>query len=129
MRHLSIAILSACLAAPAVVAADAPTAPPATQALLHDIGTAPSAARIEADIRKLVSFGTRHTLSDTKSDARGLGAERSWIPAEFERISEQCGGCLEVIDGGDKISGEARIPDPTDADGPVALQHATQSPA
>src|SRR3546814_1058475 len=106
MRHLPIAILSACLAAPAVLAADAPTAPPAMQALLHDIGTAPSAERIESDIRKLVSFGTRHTLSDTKSDARGIGAARRWIHAEFERISAQCGGCLEVIDVGDTISGE-----------------------
>src|SRR3546814_1326470 len=102
MRHLSIAILSACLAAPAVVAADAPTAPPATQALLHDIGTAPSAARIEADIRKLVSFGTRHTLSDTKSDSRGIGAPRRCIHAEFQRIPAQCGGCLGVIELGEQ---------------------------
>src|SRR3546814_20522097 len=109
LRPRPIAILSACLAAPAVVAADAPTAPPATQALLHDIGTAPSAERIESDIRKLVSFGTRHTLSDTKSDARGIGAARRWIHAEFERISAQCGGCLAVIDVGDTISGEERI--------------------
>src|SRR3546814_9608507 len=61
MRHLPIAILSACLAAPAVLAADAPTAPPAMQALLHDIGTAPSAERIESDIRKLVSRSEEHT--------------------------------------------------------------------
>src|SRR3546814_11179817 len=89
MRHLPIAILSACLAAPAVVAADAPTAPPATPALLHDIGTAPSAERIESDIRKLVSFGTRHTLSDTKSDTRGIGAARAWTHADVDRTSAQ----------------------------------------
>src|SRR3546814_14609169 len=81
MRHLPIAILSACLAAPAVLAADAPTAPPAMQALLHDIGPAPSAERIESDIRQLVSFGPRPTLPDTKSDAlrknrRAAGRER-----------------------------------------------------
>lgn len=52
--------------------------------------------RIEADIRKLVSFGTRHTMSETESDTRGIGAARRWIKAEFERISESCGGCLEV---------------------------------
>src|SRR3546814_5412323 len=84
------------------------------QALLHDIGTAPSAERIESDIRKLVSFGTRHTLSDTKSDTRGIGAARRWIHAEFERISAQCGGCLEVIDVAGTISGEERIPEPTE---------------
>src|SRR3546814_18919207 len=76
MRHLSIAILSACLAAPAVVAADAPTAPPATQALLHDIGTAPPAARIEAAIRKPASFGTRHTLPANTPAAPGAGQRR-----------------------------------------------------
>src|SRR3546814_514712 len=128
MRHLPIAILSACLAAPAVVAADAPTAPPATQALLHDIGTAPSAERIESDIRKLVSFGTRHTLSDTKSDTRGIGAARRWIPAEFERISAQCGGCLEVIDVAGTISGEERIPEPTEVVSVLAIQRGTADP-
>src|SRR3546814_14788321 len=67
-----------------------------------------------SDIRKLVSFGTRHTLSDTKSDTRGIGAARRWIHAEFERISAQCGGCLEVIDVAGTISGEERIHEPTE---------------
>src|SRR3546814_4809828 len=126
MRHLPIAILSACLAAPAVVAADAPTAPPATQALLHDIGTAPSAERIESDIRKLVSFGTRHTLSDTKSDTRGIGAARRWIHAEFERISAQCGGCLAVIDVAGTIPREERIPEPTEVVSVLAIQRRSE---
>lgn len=45
--------------------------------------------RIEADIRKLASFGTRHTLSDTKSKKRGIGAARRWLEKEFERISKE----------------------------------------
>src|SRR5690606_29441320 len=118
---------SACLVAPAA-AAEAPAAPPATQALLHDIGTAPSAARIEAAIRKLVSFGTRHTLSDTTSGTRGIGAARRWVHAEFERISAQCGGCLEVIDVGDTISGEERIPEPTEVVSVLAIQRGTADP-
>jgi len=52
--------------------------------------------RIEEDIEKLVSFGTRHTLSDTTSDRRGIGAARRWLKAEFDHISKDCGGCLEV---------------------------------
>jgi Zn-dependent M28 family amino/carboxypeptidase len=127
MRSPFVVALSACLAAP-VMAADAPAAPPATQALLYDIGTAPSPARIEADIRKLVSFGTRHTLSDTTSDTRGIGAARRWIHAEFERISAQCGGCLEVIDVGDTISGEPRIPDPVEVVSVLAIQRGTSDP-
>ncbi len=44
-------------------------------------------ARIEADVRTLVDFGTRHTMSDTKSDTRGIGAARRWIKKQFEDIS------------------------------------------
>ncbi|GAB4251548.1 MAG: M20/M25/M40 family metallo-hydrolase [Ekhidna sp.] len=62
----------------------------------YEIVDAVDAARIEKDIQKLVSFGTRHTMSETESDTRGIGAARRWIMAEFEKISESCGGCLEV---------------------------------
>ena len=54
------------------------------------------ADRIENDIRILANFGTRHTLSDTISTTRGIGAARRWIYQEFIKISEACGGCLEV---------------------------------
>ena len=54
-------------------------------------------ARIERDIRKLASFGTRHTLSDTQSKTRGIGAARQWLAEELGRISaEHHGGKLEV---------------------------------
>lgn len=64
---------------------------------LHKIGTASSSERLEIDIRMLADFGTRHTLSDTVSDVRGIGAARRWIKAEFDKISNECGGCLEVF--------------------------------
>ena len=64
--------------------------------VLTEIATAPSSERIEKDIRKLVSFGTRHTLSDTISQTRGIGAARRWIKSEFENISLSCNNCLEV---------------------------------
>ena len=70
--------------------------PPDRDLRIRDITEAVSTDRIEADIRTLVGFGTRHTLSDTLSDTRGIGAARRWIHAEFERISDACGGCLEV---------------------------------
>src|SRR5437660_10936254 len=47
-----------------------------------------SRERIEANIRKLVSFGTRNSLSDTESNARGIGAARRWIKSELERCSQ-----------------------------------------
>ncbi len=64
--------------------------------ILSEIATAPLAGRIEKDIRKLVSFGTRHTLSDTISKTRGIGAARRWIKSTFETISGDCNHCLEV---------------------------------
>ena len=70
--------------------------PPAFDRRVEEIVDAVSAERIEADIRKLVGFGTRHTLSDTVSETQGIGAARRWIRAEFEVISGECGGCLEV---------------------------------
>ncbi|MDG1343945.1 MAG: M28 family metallopeptidase [Flavobacteriaceae bacterium] len=52
--------------------------------------------RIESDIKKLVSFGTRHTLSDTISITTGIGAARRWIKKSFKDISSNCNNCLEV---------------------------------
>ncbi|NIM52126.1 MAG: M28 family peptidase [Gemmatimonadales bacterium] len=72
-------------------------APPQDDLTIYQIVDAVSAQRIESDIRTLVSFGTRHTLSDTLSPTRGIGAARRWIKAEFDRISAACGGCLEVF--------------------------------
>ena len=56
-----------------------------------------SAERIEQSINKLVSFGTRHTLSDTISNKTGIGAARRWIKKSFEEISSECNNCLEVF--------------------------------
>ena len=56
-----------------------------------------SSKRIENDIKTLVSFGTRHTLSDTLSKVRGIGAARRWIKSEFNNISKDCDGCLDVF--------------------------------
>jgi len=96
--------------------------------LRHQLAADVSADRIQADIEKLVSFGTRHTLSDTVSDTRGIGAARRWIEAEFNRISADCGGCLEVITVSDVISGERRIPEPTEVVSVLAIQRGTLDP-
>jgi Zn-dependent M28 family amino/carboxypeptidase len=66
--------------------------------MIFDIVESISAERLESDIQTLVSFGTRHTMSDTVSDTRGIGAARRWIKSEYEKISEACGGCLEVYE-------------------------------
>ena len=68
-----------------------------TDQRIYDIIEAVSAERIKADVTTLVNFGTRHTLSDTTSQTRGIGAARRWIKSEFENTSKECGDCLEVF--------------------------------
>jgi Zn-dependent M28 family amino/carboxypeptidase len=95
---------------------------------IYDIVEAPSSDRVERDIRTLAGFGTRHTLSDTTSDSRGIGAARRWVQAEFERISADCGGCLEVETQRFVVSGESRIPDATTIVNVYAVQRGTTHP-
>ena len=102
--------------------------PPASVPVLYEIAAAVRADRIEADVRRLAGFGTRHTASDTVSDTRGIGAARRWIRAEFERISAACGGCLEVVEQRRVISGERRIPDPVEVVNVLAIQRGTADP-
>ncbi len=58
-----------------------------------------SAERVQADLARLVSFGTRSTLSSMDAElppGQGINAAADWITSEFEAISKECGGCLEV---------------------------------
>jgi len=55
-----------------------------------------SAKNIEATIRKLVSFKSRHTLSDTTSKSTGSGAARNWIKAEMEKYAAESNGRMTV---------------------------------
>ena len=67
-----------------------------TDMRLYDMIKGISSTRIAQDVKTLVDFGTRHTLSDTISSTQGIGAARRFIKKEFEAISLACGGCLEV---------------------------------
>ncbi|MGD0570785.1 MAG: M28 family metallopeptidase [Candidatus Sulfotelmatobacter sp.] len=75
-----------------------------------------SADRIRANIEKLVSFGTRSTISAQDPAAiasgRGVGAAREWIKSEFERYAQDCGGCLEVKTDTFTEPAADRIPQP-----------------
>ncbi|MDX1939170.1 MAG: M28 family metallopeptidase [Saprospiraceae bacterium] len=109
---------------------NAQTVAPQIDPRIYEIAKAPSAQRIEADIRKLVSFGTRNTFSDTLSETRGIGAARRWIKSEFDKISKECGGCLEVsfqyaLAKGDERS---RIKNDTWIVNVIAIQRGTVHP-
>ncbi len=127
MRIINVSAASALLLMAQMAVAQAPVEPESRE-IRHILAADVSADRIEKDIRTLVSFGTRHTLSETESDTRGIGAARRWVEQEFKNISRECGGCLEVFTVGDVISGERRIPDPTDVVNVVAIQRGTLDP-
>src|SRR4029079_6119927 len=88
-----------------------------------------SAKIIEATIRKLVSFGTRNTLSEQDNPTRGVGAARDWIFAEFQKINAACGNCMTV----EKQSflqpkDNRRIPEPTTLTNVIATLRGTTNP-
>lgn len=101
---------------------------PATDLRIYDIVEAASAERVESDIRTLADFGTRNTMSDTLSDSRGIGAARRWIKEEFDRISADCGGCLEVSYQRNLVEGGGRIPEDTWVVNVVAILRGSVEP-
>ncbi|MEE2992047.1 MAG: M28 family peptidase [Gemmatimonadota bacterium] len=125
-----IAIVGITIATPCFAQQPPTTPPPGSELRLYDIVQAANAERIERDIRKLVGFGTRHTLSDTVSDTRGIGAARRWIKTEFDRISAAAGGKLEVSYQYDLVKGgeSRRIPEDTWVVNVVAIQRGKTHP-
>lgn len=109
-------------------AADDLVVPPGEVPKLYTIAETISSERIYSDIETLVGFGTRHTLSDTKSKSEGIGAARRWIVEEFEAISKACGDCLDVRYVSDFVEGERRIPNKTEVVSVIALQKGTVDP-
>ncbi|MFM9613983.1 aminopeptidase [Streptomyces sp. V2] len=69
--------------------------------------------RIEATIRALVSFGTRHTLSTQDDPARGIGAARDWIQDRLRSYAAESGGRMTVELQSYVQEPAARIPVPT----------------
>jgi acetylornithine deacetylase/succinyl-diaminopimelate desuccinylase-like protein len=92
-----------------------------------------SPARIQANIERLVLFGTRSTLSaqDPTSVAtgHGIGAAREWIRSQFERYSKDCGGCLRVKTDAFTQAPAERIPQSTEITNVYAVMQGTDSEA
>jgi len=74
-----------------MIAAGAAAAPPERPATVDDVIAAVSPDRLRASIDRLVSFGTRHTLSDTVSEVRGIGAARRWLRDELQSYADASG--------------------------------------
>lgn len=87
-----------------------------------------SEASLRGYIEKMVSFGTRHTLSDQVSDTRGIGTARRWVESEFRKMSADCSTCLEVITVQDTVTAPPRVPSPTVIANAVAIQRGATDP-
>lgn len=97
---------------------------PEMQKMIREV----SAKNIEASITKLVSFGTRNTLSAQDDPKRGIGAARDWIYSEFQRFNVECGGCLIVEKQSFTQPKANRIPEPTILTNVIATLKGTTDP-
>jgi len=86
-----------------------PAPNPTVEAVLGEV----SAAKIEATVRTLAGFGTRHTLSDPDHPTRGVGAARRWLKAQFDAAAQDSGGRLVVTEDTFLQAAVARVPKPT----------------
>jgi Zn-dependent M28 family amino/carboxypeptidase len=111
-RFLAACLLGMPAASLAQQSPTGPAVPPGSDTRLYRIVDSVSARRIERDIRTLVGFHTRNTLSDTVSRSRGIGAARRWIKGQFDSISVACGGCLDVFYMRQLVDSGRRIPKP-----------------
>ena len=115
------------LALPLIAAA----APPEPAAVVRETLTAIAAkvdpAELRATITRLVAFGTRHTLSDTVSETRGIGAARRWAKGRFVAVSADCHGCLTIETPAQTFTGE-RIKTPAVVQDVIAIQRGTTDP-
>jgi Zn-dependent M28 family amino/carboxypeptidase len=115
----AVAMLSALAAASAASAVEQP--------VLHEIASSSDSAQVQATVQALVGFGTRHTMSDTTSNKRGIGAARRWVQARFEQIGRDCGGCLSIVTPSQTVTG-TRVPKPTAIVDVVAIQRGSTDP-
>ena len=126
MRPLHVSLILACLLAPGAASRAATEAlPVADDVRARAIVAAVDPAELHATIGKLVSFGTRHTSSDTVSETRGIGAARRWVAARFAAIGKDCGGCLEVVTPSQTFPKGPRLPQPTEVMDVLAIQRGT----
>ncbi len=110
---------TAFLLAVLATAAAATPPPPTPEVVLRDLSVRVNEARMKATVEKLVSFGTRHTLSSQTDPKRGIGAALTWTEAELKKTG------LETIRTCDTVTGR-RVPTPTRVCNVVAIQRGTE---
>lgn len=124
MNRLLLAGLALLAAVPATAQRRPPALPPPLTALADEV----SEQQLRAYVEKLVSFGTRHTLSPQDHPTRGIGASLRWTRQEFERIGQACGGCLTYAEPEEVVTAPPRVPNPTRIRNVIAIQRGTSDP-
>src|SRR6185503_100832 len=123
-KSLTLLLLAASLT---VVAAQTPRRSPAARnRTITNIVREIDARNVEATIRKLVSFGTRNTLSEQNDPNRGIGAARDWLYAEFLKAAEASKGRMTVEKQAYEQQKAQRVPQPTIITNVVATLRGSQ---
>jgi len=94
---------------------------PGPEAIVAEYARPVDGQRMKRDVEKLVSFGTRHTLSSQTDPKRGIGAALDWTDAQFRSFG------LPTVRVCDTVTGR-RIPEPTRVCNAVAIQRGTERP-
>jgi acetylornithine deacetylase/succinyl-diaminopimelate desuccinylase-like protein len=102
---------------------------PVRNRAISNIAREIDARNIEATIRKLVSFGTRNTLSEQNDPKRGIGAARDWLYAEFLKAAEASNGRMTVEKQSYEQAKAPRVPEPTMLTNVVATLKGSQPEA
>ena len=85
-----------------------------------------SADSLKSHINKLVSFGTRHTMSSTTDAKKGIGAARNWVLSKFKNYAKNADGRMEVFLQNQTIQPDGkRINQPTDLGNAIAILRGT----
>ena len=87
----------------------------------------PSSVILKTNVEKLVSFGTRHTLSSPTDPKRGIGAARAWAAAQFETLGKACSGCI-IVDQPERRFDGARAPNGVNIVNVLGIQKGTGDP-
>ncbi len=106
----SLIYISVCVA---TVISTSLAQPPAKNARIASLVREVSQPNLRAIVERLAAFGTRHTLSDTLSSERGIGAARRWIASEFSRYAGASGGRMSVMFHETVVPPSGRVPSPT----------------
>jgi hypothetical protein len=128
MNLRTLPLLLAFCSSATALAGDMAPVPPQEHPVFGEIAAAMDPARLQADLTTLVGFGTRSSLSDTKSDRRGIGAARRWVQAQFQQMSKDCGSCLEVITPAQTFTGERTPKEGVEIMDVVAIQKGSSDP-